>query len=281
MAWPPTAALTLLLLAAVASPVKARTCEPGEVAYRYPGHAGRVVRIAASPTQPPFAFSSPNDPERMTGLEVEAIEKALSCAGLKFQYVKGVWSGLLPALFSGAADVMIGAVNYRPDRAERADFVLFMRAGQSVVVTPGNPRRVTGMDTLCGTIGSSVMGGSPAQAIERQSLACTQAGKPPIDFRPSTASDASYRQLVNGRVDFVMDDAAAVAARVEREAGIEIAYTMTTDILSGMVVAKGDKEMLQIVADGLAVQWDDGTLVALAKKYGLPPESMIPIETRR
>ena len=280
MVWPCVGALALLVIAAVAAPAEAGTCAPAEVANRYPSHAGRVIRIAASPTQPPFAFSSPNDPDRMTGLEVEAIEKALSCAGLKFEYVKGVWSGLLPALFSGAADVMIGAVNYRPDRAERADFVLFMRAGQSVVVTPGNPKRVTGMDTLCGTIGSSVMGGSPAQAIERQSLVCTQAGKPPIDFRPSAASDASYRQLVNGRVDFVMDDAAAVAARVEREAGLEVAYTMTTDILSGMVVAKGNKEMLQIIADGLTVQRDDGTLVTLARKYGLPPETMIPIETR-
>ena len=217
----------------------------------------------------------------MTGLEVEMVEKAMACAGLRFEYVKGAWSGLLPAVLSGAADVMIGAVNYRPDRAERADFILFMRAGQSVVVAPGNPKHIASMDTLCGTIGSSVMGGSPAQAVESQSLACTRAGKPPIDFRPSVASDASYRQLVNGRVDFVMDDAAAVASRVTREAGLEVAYTMTTDILSGMVVSKGNSEMLRIVADGLSVQREDGPLAGLARKYGLPPETMIPIEIRR
>ncbi len=281
MARPHLVALAALLCAAVSPAASAARCEPGEASNRYPGYAGRIVRIAASPTQPPFAFSSPDDPERMTGLEVEMIEKAMACAGLKFEYVKGAWSGLLPALFSGAADVMIGAVNYRPDRAERADFVLFMRAGQSVVVAPGNPKHVVSMETLCGTVGSSVMGGSPAQAIEGESVRCTQAGKPPIDFRPSAATDASYRQLVNGRVDFVMDDAAAVAARITREAGLEVAYTMTTDILSGMVVAKGNREMLQIVADGLGVQREDGTLAGLARKYGLPPETMIPIETRR
>ena len=48
-----------------------------------------------------------------------------------------------------------------------------------------------------------------------------------------------------------------------------------------MIVTKGNKEMLQIVADGLRVQEQDGSLVQLVKKYGMPPETVIPIDVRQ
>lgn len=273
--------LASLLLALTAPAAYAAQCEPAKVAEKYPAYAGKTVKIAASPAQPPFAFSDPDNPDRLSGLEVELIEKAMSCAGLNFVYFKGAWSGLLAALFAGSADVMIGAVNYRPDRAERADFVLYMRAGESVIVRGDNLKNITDMSSLCGTIGSTVMGGSSAQTIERQSKLCMEQGKPAIDFQPAVAADAAYRQVINGRVHFSMDDAPAAAARTKRDPELRVAHTVMTDILSGMVVIKGNKEMLQIVADGLKAQELDGTLAALGKKYGLPPEMIISIETRQ
>lgn len=259
---------------------QAPQCEPDKVAQKYPAYAGKVVKVAASPVQPPYAFTDPSDPQRMAGLEVELIEKTMSCAGLKFEYIKGAWSGLLPALFSGTTDVMIGAVNYRPDRAERADFILYMRAGHSIVVHKDNPKKIAGMETLCGHIGSAMVSGSSVLTIERQTKKCTDEGKPAIDYRPSAENEAGYRQVINERVDFVMDDAVTAAARARRVPELKVAFTATTDILSGMVVTKGNKTMLQIVADGLAVQQQDGSLAELAKKYGLPSELMIPIQTR-
>lgn len=274
------ALLSALPFALTAQAAHAAQCEPSKVAVKYPTYAGKVIKIAASPFQPPFAFSNPQDLERMDGLEVEMIEKVMSCAGLKFQYVKGAWGALLPTLFFGSTDVMIGAVNYRPDRAARVDFILYMRAAQSIVVRRDNPRKITDNDSLCGRIGSSTLGGTPAQTIERQSRLCVRQGKPAIDFRPAAESNASYRQVVNGRVDFVVDDAAAAAIRTRKQRELAVAHTVTTGSLSGMVVANGNREMLRIVADGLQVQKRDGTLVRLANKYGIPPESLVPIVTR-
>ena len=268
------------VLALAASPVRSATCEPERAAEKYPIYAGKVVKIAASPTQPPFAFANPADPARMSGFETELIEKAMTCAGLRSEFVKGAWSGLLPSLFSGSTDVMIGAVNYRPDRAERGDFVLFMQAGQSVVVPRGNPKKIGGMDGLCGLIGSSVVGGTPAQALEVQSQVCVKAGRAAIDFRPAVASDASYRQVVIGRVDFAMDDTVAATTRVANEPELAVAFSEPTDIRSGMVVAKGNAEMLRIVADGLSAQQANGTMALLATKYGLPLETITPVEVR-
>lgn len=275
------AALSPLLLAVsvCTAHAQAPTCEPAKVAQKYPTYAGKVVKIAVSPDQPPFAFSDPKNPERMTGLEVEMIEAVMACAGLKFDYVKGAWAGLLPALFSGSADVMIGNVNYRPDRAERANFIIYARAGQSIQVQRGNPKKISNLMDLCGTTGSGTMGGSSVIQVERQNKICVDQGKPGITFLPATDGTSSSRQLANARVDFVMDDAASGAARAMKEPEIEIAYTVTTDILSGMVVTKGNAAMRQVIADGLKVQEANGILPPLAKKYGFPTELLVPIQT--
>jgi polar amino acid transport system substrate-binding protein len=269
-----------LILTAMTPSVRAAQCEPGKAAEKYPGYAGKVVKIAASPAQPPFAYSDPNDLEHMTGLEVEMIENAMACAGLKYEFFKGAWSALLPALYANQADVMIGAVNYRPERAARADFIIYMRAGQSIVTRPGVATRFDGMASLCGHTGSSNANGAPAQAIQAQSKLCVQQGKPPIDFLPAVDTDAAYRQLMNGRVEFVMDDAVAAAARVQKVKDFSIAYTETSSILSGLAVSKGNKEMLRIVTDGLKVQEQNGTLAGLMKKYGIAPSLTVPVEAR-
>jgi polar amino acid transport system substrate-binding protein len=271
----------LLAISAGVAHAQEPRCEPDKVAQKYPTYAGKVVKIAATPGGPPYAFADPQNPDRMAGLEVEMIEKAMVCAGLKFEYMRGAWSGLLTALFSGSGDVMIGAVNYRPDRAERADFALYMRVGQSVIVQKGNPKKLGDLGTLCGMTASATVGGSSSQLIERQSKTCVEQGKPAIQFLPAADSDAAYRQLSNQRIDFVMDDAVTAAAHAAKQPEIEVAHTATSDILSGMVVKKGNAEMLQIVADGLKVEERDGTITTIAKKYDFPANLLIPIQTRQ
>lgn len=271
----------LAFFGAAISTANAAQCEPEKVADKYPTFAGKVVKIAASPAQPPFAYSNPDNPDEMVGFEAELIQNVMACAGLKYEFYKGAWSGLLPTLFAGSTDLMIGSVNYRPERAEKADFVLYARAGQSVIVPKGNPKKIAKLDDVCGLVGSANMSGSSAQSLQRQSQKCVEGGLAAIDYRPADSAESAYRQILTGRMDFVMDDAVAASARIAKEGSMEIVQTVITDIYTGMVVAKGNKEMLQVIADGLAVQQQDGRFKALAEKYELPAEVLIPIETRQ
>lgn len=271
--------LPLLLSASYASAQTAQ-CEPTKVAQKYPTYAGKVVKIAAAPISPPYTFTDSNNPDRLVGVEAEMIEKVMDCAGLKYEYIKGAWSGLLSSLFSGGSDLMIGAVNYRPDRAAKADFILYFRAGHAVVVKKGNPRRLAGPDTLCGNNGTATVGGSSAQLIERQSKLCVEQGKPPITFMPAADSEGSYRQLPLERFDFVMDDAVTAAVHVSKKPDIEIAHTVISDILSGMVVQKGNSEMQKVVGEGLKILEQKGEIKAIAAKYGFPESLLVPIQTK-
>lgn len=261
----------------------AQSCEPGKVAQKYPEYAGKTVKIAATPTYPPFTYADPANLDKMTGLESELVEEALVCAGLKFEYVKGPWSGLLPTLFSGATDVMAGNVVYRADRAERADFILFYVNGQSFMVQKGNPKNIRKLEDLCGKSASSTVGGSSALEVERQSRACVERGQQPIAFQPAVDQESASRQLANGRIDFQPDGTASANLKVESDSGkdLAIAFSIKTELAAGFAVKKDNATMAKIVHDGLKVMEADGRLHALMAKYKLGRELLIPIEIRK
>lgn len=271
----------ILVAAMTAGQAQTLRCEPEKAAEKYPSYAGKVVKIGASPTQPPYAFADPANPDRMAGLEVELIENALKCAGLKYDYQRGTWVGLLSSMFSGAADVMVGNVNYRPDRAEKVDFVLYTRAGSMAVVAKGNPKKIVDVGSLCGRTGSAIAGGSSSLIIDRQSKLCVESGKPAIDFQPATDPETAYRQVKSGRAEFAMDDIAAFAVRVAKDPETETGFTVLSGLVGGFVVPKGNAAMLAVVTDGLKIQEQDGTIAALMKKYNLPTDLLIPVESRK
>ena len=117
----------MLLLAAAASLPATVTCanaacEPAKAAERYPALAGRTIKIAISPLYAPFAYTAP-DSDELVGSDVELSNAALQCVGLKYEYVKGVFSSLLPTVLSGQADIMNGNLYYTEERAKNVDFV--------------------------------------------------------------------------------------------------------------------------------------------------------------
>jgi polar amino acid transport system substrate-binding protein len=279
---------TLLLAGAVCTYGTARAqtqapaqCEPQRSAEKYPRYAATGVKIGTVTTSPPFAYSDPADYTRMTGAEVEIVEAAMKCAGLNFTYVKGPFSTVLQSVISGAADVMIGNVNYRAERAERLDFITYMRSGQSMLVPRGNPKNLHNVLDLCGLTESSTVGGVGFAEVEKQSPACQQQGKPPITYLPSVDQESALRQVVNGRVDFVMDGSITAKQRaLGHNAEFDIAFTILTDLVIGATVRKDDPEMRQAVLEGVTILEREGRLKEIFTRYELQ-EFAAPVELRR
>lgn len=260
---------------------QAQTCEPEKASTKYPVYAAKAIKVAASAAYPPFSYSDPKDLNRLTGLEIELIEAVLKCAGLKFSYFVGPWSGTLPAILSGAADVAVGNINHRPDRAKQVDFVVFMRNGQSVMVQKGNPLKIKEASDLCGKSASASIGGSSMLELERQSQVCVANGKPAMQLLPAVEMEAAYRQLANDRINFVMDGTASASARLEKTPDFDVAYSLSTDIAFGPVLAKNNDEMTKILVDGVKILYDNGEIKKLTAKYKLPLDFLIPVEVRK
>lgn len=272
------AALTAAL--STAGQAQGSACEPQKAAQKFPSYAGKVVKVGANPTYPPFSYADPSDMARMTGLDVDIVEAAMNCAGLKFEFVAGQTTGLYPALFSGTLDVMVGNIFIRPDRTEKASFVLYMTNGQSLVVKKGNPRKIVDADAMCGLTATGLYVGSSALVVQDISKKCGEKGRPAINYVAASDQEQAYRSLANDRTDMVMDGSASAALRVRSAEGqsLEIAFTLQTGIRSGIISPKGNAEMLTALHEGLKHLQQTGQLAALMTKYGLLPEWLITVE---
>lgn len=265
----------------LAMPGDADACEPQRATEKFPQLSARTVKIATPTTSPPFTYANPANLDQMTGIEIEMMELVMQCAGLRYEYVKGPFSSLIQTVTSGSTDIMIGNVNYRPERAEKLDFAIFMRSGQSVIVPKGNPKGLRTVEDLCGTTSSSTVGGVSAAEVERQSAACQKRGKSPIQYVPSVDQEAAVRQLTNGRIDFVMDGSISAKMRAQADnRDLEIGFTILTDLVIGPTFRKDNYEARRAVLEGMKTIEADGRLKALLVKYGLT-EFSIPVELRR
>ena len=180
-----------------------------------------------------------------------------------------------------ATDVMIGNVNYRAERAEKVDFVVYMRSGQSVIVPKGNPKQLRSVEDLCGLTASSTIGGVSAAEVERLSAACATRGKPQIKYVPAADQEAAVRQLTNSRIDFVMDGSISAKLRSQAEhRELEIGFSILTDLVIGPVVKKDNDEIRRAVLEGMQALERDGKIKELLAKYELS-EFGQPVELRR
>lgn len=255
-------------------------CAPDKVSQKYPGYAGRAVVVAVTPMTPPFAFTNPDNLGEVTGLEVELMEGVMACAGLEIEWLIGKWTGILPTVFSGASDLMIGNVVYSEDRAKQGDFVVFIRNSQTVVVRKGNPRRIVGLDSLCGLQAAQTIGAASALAMQDYSDKCVAAGKPAIDILMAENQESAFRQLSANRVDMVMEGAEGATRRIKSPSGqnnLEAAFSVTADAMAGAITRNDNDEMLQILADGMTAMKEDGRIDELFDKYQISREQFSPI----
>ena len=62
-------------------------CEPDKVATKYPGLAGKTIKVGLDPTLPPIMYRDPNNPSKIIGQDPDMVDAAMKCLGLKYELV--------------------------------------------------------------------------------------------------------------------------------------------------------------------------------------------------
>ena len=80
------AVAVVVLAVFVGSPAQA-ACEPEKVATKYPGLAGKTLKVGLDPTLPPVMYRDPKDPSKIVGQDPDMIDAAMKCLGVKYELV--------------------------------------------------------------------------------------------------------------------------------------------------------------------------------------------------
>ena len=114
-------------------------CEPDKLAAKYPGLVGKKVIIGQDGESPPYSFRDPKNFNNIIGADADMARAAFKCIGVPSEFKLGGWSGLLPAVIAGQAEVMWDNLYYTAERAKQVDYVVYLIAGTGGMVKKGNP----------------------------------------------------------------------------------------------------------------------------------------------
>ena len=254
------------------------SCEPANVAAKYPSLAGMTIKIGADPQTPPYVTRDKQDFQKINGVDVDLAKAVFDCAGVKYEFVLGAWSGLLPAVQGGQIDVMWNDLYYKPARAAVVDFVIYMQAATGALVAGGNPRKIAGIDDLCGLTASFGLGSSNEITVQKQNEICKSGGKAEIAMLPFQDLASGLRLIDSGRADVILWDLGFVDNLVSNnQAKYGRAFAIQDSIEIGVGIAKGKPDLVQAISDGLRIMQADGFEKKTLQKYGVDPVLELPV----
>jgi polar amino acid transport system substrate-binding protein len=246
------------------------TCEPDKVATKYPSLAGKTIKIGQDGESPPYSFRDPKDFNHLIGLDADLARATFACAGLKVEFMTGGWSGLLPAVIAGQADVMWDTLYYTPERAKKADFVTYLTAATGGLVAKGNPKSIKSLDDVCGLRATAGLGTVEEVAFRDLSKKCVAAGKKEISIVTYPDMPGGTRLIQNDRADVLMSDLGMVNSLIKSSPTIfEKGFTIVTDYKIAAGYTKDNKELGQAILDGLTTLRENGTEKEIFDKYGV------------
>jgi polar amino acid transport system substrate-binding protein len=255
------------------------TCQPDQTASKYPTLAGKTFKVGLDPTLPPIMYRSPNDPNKIIGQDPDMIDAAMKCLGLQYQIVPQDFGTLVPALQAGQLDLIWSNIYYTPERGQIADFVVYGKSDDAVMVKKGNPKNIHSMDDLCGTRGAVILGTGEEPAYRDQSSKCQQTGKQPMEITTYPNAPATVREIENDRADSTMFDSVLLDQAVKESNGqTEKAFNVPLNLKLGVAVKKGNDQLEQAVYQTLQILQANGTQKQLYEKNGIDPSIALPTE---
>ena len=264
-----------------AGPAQA-ACEPEKVATKYPGLAGKTLKVGLDPTLPPIMYRDPSNPSKIIGQDPDMVEAAMKCLGLKYELVGLDFGTLVPTLQAGQIQLIWSNIYYTPARAQAADFVNYATTGTAGIVKKGNPKNIKTIEDVCGKRAAPILGTVEDKGFQDASAKCVAAGKPAIEITPYPNAPATSRAIENDRADVSMYDVVLVDQVVRTNPDkFERAYYFRSGIKIGVAVKKGNEELVTAVKDAITELQANGTQKALMQKNGIDPTLAIPVEIGR
>jgi polar amino acid transport system substrate-binding protein len=227
------------------------------------GAASRATfTFCTDPTFPPMELASTSG--AISGFDVDMAAALAKTWGATSKPVKTAFPGLIPALTAKKCDAVISGIFVTPDRLKQAGGVGYMETHRVLIVKNGNPKGVTGPNSLKG-LNVAVQAGTKYEEYLKALKA-----KLGFSLQSYPGDNDAVAQVILGRSDAVLTQDTSFAFQAKAHPGkIAIGYVFPAKDTFGVYFRKGDALGAQIKA-GIAKLKANGTLVKLAQKYKIP-----------
>lgn len=236
---------------------------------KYPSLVGKDVVVGLGGYTKGYEAPSEKDPSVIEGLDPSLFDRVGSCLGFKHTYQNGSFNVLLTSITNGRAD--IGPMLYVTDeRLKQIAFVASVQVQDGSLIAKGNPKKIKGMDDLCGKTVAAAAGTYEAtKLIPEQNQKCSAAGKPEINVLMVQNTDNSLAALKSDRADIYLTEASSARAIAKADGSVDSGFTVDLPIMVGFPIAKTNTVMRNAVLDAMKVVQSSGAQKGLLEYWGM------------
>ena len=235
---------------------------------KYPALVGKKLTVGLGGYTKGFEAPAADDPSKIEGLDPSLFDRIGGCLGFTHEYQNGSFNVLLTSIDSGRVD--IGPMLYVTEaRLTQVAFVASLQVQDGSIVAKGNPKKLTGMDALCGATVAAAAGTYEAtKLVPDQSAACQAANKPAVDLLLVQNTDNSIQAVRNGRADIYLTEAGSAREIAKADPSLETSFVVDLPIMVGFPIAKANATLRDAVLEALKVIQETGTEKKLLDFWG-------------
>jgi polar amino acid transport system substrate-binding protein len=223
-----------------------------------------------------FSNGTSGDP---IGFDVEGAAALAKYFGLKINQLNTSFDGLIPSLVAGKCDIVWSGLYLSNKRLQVADGVIYMNTGAGLIVPAGNPKKVSNATSLCGLTVAVQGQGSNWQILVDQNKACQNSGKKTLSIQSYPKTAETVAALLSGKADALIETDVAVPEITDASKGKLVEQKGVFKSATQFAVYMPKKSPnFYAIKGGIRAITNDGTLAAIAVKYGLDPKKVTTIK---
>jgi L-cystine transport system substrate-binding protein len=216
-----------------------------------------LLRIGTEGTYAPFTYH--DEAGKLVGFDVEIGEAIAGKLGVKPEFIEGKWDGLIAGLDANRYDTVINQVGITDKRKEKYDFSKPYIVSKAVLIIRSDDESIKGFNDLKGK--------KSAQSLTSNFGAlATAAG---AELVGTTGFDESIQLVLTKRADATINDSLSFLdfKKHKPDAPVKIAAEKADADASGIIVRKGQADLVAAIDKALDDIKADGTYQKIADKY--------------
>lgn len=217
---------------------------------------------------PPYEFLGTGD--EIIGIDVEIGQAIADELGVELEVVNSDFDGVISAIESGKGDVGIAGITITEERAQQVDFsVPYLNATQSLIVPAGS--EINTVEELASKNVGAQTGTTGYLSLEDQNLNGLLT-RQPCNLQAYEAPTDAMLALKEGKLDAVVVDTVVAQQLINGDANYTTVTLQTADgtvveEANGVVVAKGNEDLLEVVDSVITEMNESGEMDQLLSDY--------------
>jgi cystine transport system substrate-binding protein len=216
-----------------------------------------VIKVGTEGTYAPFTYHDATG--QLTGFDVEIARAIGKRLGVKVEFVEGKWDGLIAGLDARRYDAVINEVTITDARKAKYDFSAPYIVSKAVLLVRSNNHAINSFADLKGKKSAHTLSSNYAQLARKYGA----------ELVGTDGFNQSLDLVLAGRADATINDSLSYLdfKKHKANAPIRIAASLPDAEAEGVLIRKGNPELLAAINSALAKIKADGTYLRISHKY--------------